>query len=92
MLIGTVAIVPGYLGSWFKGLRRYDLELGRFFRSYQRTCLRIAKRVGFRRCILGGQSRLNFPDIVASVSVASFFLWFGIHRFRRTENSFADPT
>jgi hypothetical protein len=91
VLIGTVAILPGYLGSWFKGLLRYDLEFGRF-RSYQRTCLRIAKRAGFRWRILGGQSRLNFPGIAASVSVASFSLWFGIHRFRRTENSFADPT
>ena len=92
VLIGTVAILPGYLGSWFKGLLRYDLEFGRFFRSYQRTCLRITKWAGFRWCVLGGQSRLNLPDIVASVSVASFFLWFGIHRFHRTKNSFADPT
>ena len=91
VLIRTVAILPGYLGSWFKGLLRYDLEFGCFFRSYQRTCLRIAKRAGFRWCILGGQSRPYFPGIVARVSVASFFLWFGIHRFRRTENSFADP-
>lgn len=92
VLIGSVAILSGYLGSWFKGLLRYDLEFGRFLRSYQRTCLRIAKRAGFRWCILDGQSQLYFPGIVASVSVAGFFLWFGIHRFRRTENSFADPT
>jgi hypothetical protein len=91
VLIGTVAILPGYREGWFQDLPRYDLEFGRFFRSYQRTCLRIAKWAGFRWCILGGQSRLYIPGIVARVSVASFFLWFGIHRFRRAENIFADP-
>ena len=38
------------------------------------------------------QSRVYLPRIVASVSVAGFSPWFGIHRFRRTENSFADAS
>jgi lipopolysaccharide transport system permease protein len=45
---------------------------------------------GFRWCILGGQSQLYMPGLVASLAVAVFFLWFGIHRFRKTEASFAD--
>ena len=45
---------------------------------------------GFRWCILGGQAGLYLPGLVASVLVAGFFLWFGIHRFRNTEKSFAD--
>jgi lipopolysaccharide transport system permease protein len=45
---------------------------------------------GFRWCILGGEAQLYLPGFVASVLVAAFFLWFGIHRFRRTEKSFAD--
>jgi lipopolysaccharide transport system permease protein len=45
---------------------------------------------GFRWCILGGQSSVYLPGLAASVVVAAFFLWFGIHRFRKTERSFAD--
>jgi len=45
---------------------------------------------GFRWCILGGQSPLHLPDLAVSAAVAAFFLWFGIHRFRKTERSFAD--
>jgi lipopolysaccharide transport system permease protein len=45
---------------------------------------------GFRWCILGGQSELNLPCLAASLAVATFFLWFGIRRFRKTEASFAD--
>jgi lipopolysaccharide transport system permease protein len=45
---------------------------------------------GFRWCILGGQSQLYLPGLTASLCVTAFFLWFGIHRFRRTEKSFAD--
>jgi lipopolysaccharide transport system permease protein len=45
---------------------------------------------GFRWCILGGQSPLYLPGLTVSVVVAGFFLWFGIHRFRKTERSFAD--
>ena len=45
---------------------------------------------GFRWCILGGQSELYVPGLVMSVGVTTFFLWFGIQRFRKMENSFAD--
>jgi lipopolysaccharide transport system permease protein len=45
---------------------------------------------GFRWCILGGQSELYLPGLAASLAVATFFLWFGIRRFRKTEKSFAD--
>jgi lipopolysaccharide transport system permease protein len=45
---------------------------------------------GFRWSLLGGQSRLYLPGLAVSVAMAAFFLWFGIHRFRRTERSFAD--
>jgi len=45
---------------------------------------------GFRWCILGEQSLLYLPGLAASFSVAAFFLWFGIRRFRKTEKSFAD--
>jgi lipopolysaccharide transport system permease protein len=45
---------------------------------------------GFRWSILGGQSQLYVPGLAVSVLVAGFFLWFGVHRFRKTEKSFAD--
>jgi lipopolysaccharide transport system permease protein len=45
---------------------------------------------GFRWCILGGQSHLYLPGLAASTIVAAAFLWFGIHRFRKTEKTFAD--
>src|SRR6201987_1904541 len=45
---------------------------------------------GFCWSILGGQSPLYLPGLAAGCCVAAFFLWFGIHRFRRTERSFAD--
>ena len=45
---------------------------------------------GFRWCILGRQSPLYLPGLVVSLLVAGFFLWFGIHRFRKTERTFAD--
>lgn len=45
---------------------------------------------GFRWCIIGGQSELYFPGLLASVAVTAFFLWFGIRQFRKTEKSFAD--
>jgi|SRR5215472_14678942 len=46
--------------------------------------------VGFRWCILGGQSKLYFPGLAMSIGVSAFFVWFGIQRFRKMENSFAD--
>jgi len=45
---------------------------------------------GFRWCILSGQSPLYLPGLIASFGVTVFFLWFGVHRFRRTEKTFAD--
>jgi len=45
---------------------------------------------GFRWCLLGGESRLFWPGLAVSVGVASFFLWLGIHQFRKMEKSFAD--
>ena len=40
--------------------------------------------------ILGGQSDLCLPGLAASAVVTAFFVWFGIHGFRKMENSFAD--
>jgi lipopolysaccharide transport system permease protein len=45
---------------------------------------------GFRWCILGGQSELYAPGLAISIGATAFFLWFGIHRFRVMEKSFAD--
>jgi N-acetylglucosaminyldiphosphoundecaprenol N-acetyl-beta-D-mannosaminyltransferase len=45
MVIGSVAMLWGYLGSWLKSLQRYDdVEFRRFLRSYQHACLRMGKR------------------------------------------------
>ena len=44
-LIGSVAMLWGYLRSWLKRLPRYDdAEFRRFLRSYQHACLRVGKR------------------------------------------------
>lgn len=45
---------------------------------------------GFRWCILGGQSRLYLPGLALGLSVMAFFFWFGIRRFRKMEDNFAD--
>lgn len=45
---------------------------------------------GFRWSILGGQSRLSVTGLAVSFGVILFFLWFGLRRFRRMEQSFAD--
>jgi lipopolysaccharide transport system permease protein len=45
---------------------------------------------GFRWCILGGQSQLHLPSFLLSIVVAALFLWLGIRKFRKMENSFAD--
>src|SRR5215469_3192474 len=50
MLIGSLAMLYGYLKSWFKGLPRYDdVEFRRFLRSYQHACLRMGKRAATTR-------------------------------------------
>jgi lipopolysaccharide transport system permease protein len=43
---------------------------------------------GFRWCLLG--TPLYWPGLAASIGATVFFLWFGLHRFRATERSFAD--
>jgi poly-beta-1,6-N-acetyl-D-glucosamine synthase len=44
VLIGSIAMLWGYLRSWLMGLPRYgDLEFRRFLRSYQHSCLRMGK-------------------------------------------------
>lgn len=45
---------------------------------------------GFRWCLLGGQSQLYLPGLALGFCVAASFLWFGVHRFRAMEKSFAD--
>jgi lipopolysaccharide transport system permease protein len=45
---------------------------------------------GFRWSVLGGQSPLYVPSLLTSIGVTSFFLWLGIHQFRRMEKGFAD--
>jgi lipopolysaccharide transport system permease protein len=45
---------------------------------------------GFRWCILGGQSQLYWPGFLLSIWFTAFFLWFGIRRFRKMEQVFAD--
>jgi biofilm PGA synthesis N-glycosyltransferase PgaC len=50
VLLGSVAMLWGYLRSWLKGLPRYDdLEFRRFLRSYQHACLRMGKRAATAR-------------------------------------------
>jgi len=44
-LVGSVAMLWGYITSWLKGLPRYnDPDFRRFLRSYQHACLRIGKQ------------------------------------------------
>jgi lipopolysaccharide transport system permease protein len=45
---------------------------------------------GFRWSILRGQSQLYLPGLLASVVMIALFLWFGVHQFRKMEDSFAD--
>jgi lipopolysaccharide transport system permease protein len=45
---------------------------------------------GFRWCILNGQSSLYLPGLALGFCVAASFFWFGLHRFREAEKSFAD--
>ena len=45
---------------------------------------------GFRWCILNGQSPFYTPSLAVSFCVTGFFLWLGLGRFRKMENSFAD--
>lgn len=45
---------------------------------------------GFRWAILGGQSVIYWEGLLLSCIVVAFFLWLGIHQFRRMEKGFAD--
>lgn len=45
---------------------------------------------GFRWSILRGQGGLSLSAILVSLAITLFFLWFGVHRFRKLEKSFAD--
>jgi len=45
---------------------------------------------GFRWSLLNGQSPLDAGSLISSVTVTSFFLWFGVRQFRKMERSFAD--
>jgi lipopolysaccharide transport system permease protein len=45
---------------------------------------------GFRWCILGGQSQIYLSGFLLSIAVTAFFLWLGIHQFRKMEKGFAD--
>lgn len=45
---------------------------------------------GFRWCILGGDSDFYLSNMSISIAVTSFFLWFGIRKFRKLERKFAD--
>ena len=45
---------------------------------------------GFRWCILGQESPIYLPGLIASLVLVGLFLWLGLHYFRRTEKTFAD--
>lgn len=45
---------------------------------------------GFRWCILGGQSALDWRELAISVGIIALFLWLGLTKFRKMEKSFAD--
>jgi lipopolysaccharide transport system permease protein len=45
---------------------------------------------GFRWCILGGESAIDWPAFGMSLAVTVFFLLLGIKKFRAMEKSFAD--
>jgi biofilm PGA synthesis N-glycosyltransferase PgaC len=50
VLVGSMAMLWGYLKSWLVGLPRYDdLEFRRFLRSYQHACLCMGKRAATAR-------------------------------------------
>lgn len=45
---------------------------------------------GFRWCILGGDFKIFWPGFFVSIFIVVFFLWLGIHKFRKMERTFAD--
>ena len=50
IVVGSIAMIWGYLASALRGLERYDdLEFRRFLRSYQYTCLLLGKTRATRK-------------------------------------------
>ena len=45
---------------------------------------------GFRWCILGGERPFYLPGFCVGLSIALFFLWFGVRQFRKMEQTFVD--
>jgi lipopolysaccharide transport system permease protein len=45
---------------------------------------------GFRWCLLGAQTEMNWPGFALSAATTAFCLWLGITKFRSMERSFAD--
>lgn len=45
---------------------------------------------GFRWCLLGGDSQLYMPGVLASLGVSAVFIFLGVRKFRSTEKQFAD--
>ena len=45
---------------------------------------------GFRWCILGSDFEIFWPGFFVSICIVVFFLWLGIHKFRKMERTFAD--
>lgn len=45
---------------------------------------------GFRWCLFGGESKIDWIGFAMCLGVITFFLWFGIRTFRATERTFAD--
>jgi lipopolysaccharide transport system permease protein len=45
---------------------------------------------GFRWCILGAQSPIYLPGLAVGLVVTAFFVWLGVHQFRKFEKTFAD--
>jgi len=45
---------------------------------------------GFRWCILGGNSTIDWRSFSIGLIVIIFFILLGIHQFRKMEKKFAD--
>ncbi len=45
---------------------------------------------GFRWCLLGGRTPIDWQVFGLSLAVTAFFLWLGIRQFRSMEKRIAD--
>ena len=45
---------------------------------------------GFRWCLFGGDSQLDWMGLMLNGCIIAAFLWLGVSYFRRTEKTFAD--